>query len=90
VKISSGKLHVPRKIIWKNLLPVTTYFGYDILEYVNFGKIVSVRLSFPFELGATRKFMQGYRPENDKPSVVAKDVINLLHSGLSNSGGKMR
>jgi len=47
-------------------------------------------ITFPFELVTTRKFMPGYLPEHDKPAVVAKHVIDLLRSGLSKSGSKIR
>ena len=43
-------------------------------------------MSFPFE-STTRKFMPGYQPEQDKPSVVAKYVIDLLRTGLSKPAG---
>lgn len=39
-------------------------------------------VSFPFE-STIRKFMPGYRPEQEKPSVVAKHAIDLLRAGLS-------
>lgn len=38
-------------------------------------------VSFPFE-STTRKFMPGYRPEQECPTVVAKHVITLLRNGL--------
>jgi len=45
-------------------------------------------ITFPFELVTTRKFMPGYRPEHDKPAVIAKHVIDLLRSGLRKVDGK--
>jgi len=39
-------------------------------------------VSFPFE-STIRQFMPGYRPEQEKPSVVAKHAIDLLRAGLS-------
>lgn len=40
---------------------------------------------FPFIAGATRKFMPGHRPEQDKPAVLARHVIELLRTSLSDT-----
>lgn len=42
---------------------------------------------FPFEAGRSGKFMPGHRPELDKPEVLARHVINLLRTGLSEPSG---
>lgn len=59
--------------------------GHDayMLAISIFGLIV-----FPFELVTTHKFMPGYRPEHDKPAVMAKHVIDLLRSSLRKVDGK--
>ncbi len=42
---------------------------------------------FHFQTGATRKFMPGHRPHQDKPEVLARHVCELLRRSLAAADG---
>lgn len=42
---------------------------------------------FHFQVGATRKFMPGHEPRQDRPEVLAKHVIGLLYNSLGKRDG---
>jgi AcrR family transcriptional regulator len=42
---------------------------------------------FHFQIGATRKFMPGHRPQQDNPEVLARHVCELLRRSLAAADG---
>ena len=86
VNISSGKLHVPRKTIWKNLLPVTTYFGYDNLEICDSG-----RISFACFSPRVEKVLEDFFPtrrwicSKTNHAVEELEVGNFLRNGRAST-----
>jgi len=38
---------------------------------------------FPFEAGASRRFLPGYRQKQSHPATIAKHAVNLLRKGLA-------
>lgn len=45
---------------------------------------------FHFQVGATRKFMSGHRPQQDNPEVLARHVCELLRRSLAAADGEAR
>ncbi|WP_435547074.1 TetR/AcrR family transcriptional regulator [Desulfobacterium sp. N47] len=43
---------------------------------------------FPLEMGAIRMSMPGYRPEQTDPTVLARHVVDFLHTGIKGIAGE--
>ncbi|UCV23629.1 TetR/AcrR family transcriptional regulator [Ferribacterium limneticum] len=84
-----GRQHILAEHIFKDLFVAI----HDLAEELDPGRdahllaisIVGLVI-VPFQTGTTRKFMPGYRPQQDNPEVLAEHICDLLRLRLGASG----